>query len=118
MLMYDELIFEDLCELYNKDKDKFELKRKEIINKFIESSNNKKKLKKLQWKIDVLRRNKKPLKACIDISDEMWKSFEKLRYILNKFSDEFKKVNNDNLNNRKKNHLTLVINNSRIDSTH
>ena len=96
--------FDEWMKLYKKNPDEFEKRRDKLIIQFIESSKNRDKLKKLQWKLDMIRRNKNPLKATIDFYYEMLDSFEKMRVVLNNFC----KCKFDNYYSVKNNYTKII----------
>ncbi len=67
--------FDEWCELAQKDPEKFERKRKAVIEDFISSTShdNEMRLRQLQWRIDMERKRcRNPMESCLKIFDMMW----------------------------------------------
>ena len=81
----------DFDELKNMSPEEIEKVRQECVNDIIEScedEDQKRRLKGLQFQIDMERRKAKtPMAACIKISEMMHDSFHKLREALNELQD-------------------------------
>jgi len=96
--------FDEWMELYKKNPDEFEKRRNVVIQSFIDSSKNKNKLQKIQWRLNMSRRNKNPLKATMDFYYEMLDFFEEMRIALNNFC----KCKFDNYYSVKNNYTKIV----------
>ena len=84
--MYDLLDFEKLQALAKNDPDKLEQLRIQWCEQIIHEapSEYRRKLRGLQFRIDMERRKaKSPMAACISLSGMMHDSFDRLRYALN-----------------------------------
>lgn len=85
--------FDELKDLYEKSPDEFELRRQNLVSNFIASLPNKivrKKIKGLQFKIDMERRkSKNPYDSCIKLN-KLLRDF---------FEDEFKSAVNFRVKN-------------------
>lgn len=69
--------FEEWSALARSDSDAFEARRAQTIKEFIDSvpAERRERLRRLQWRIDQLRRTSKtPLAACVRINRLMWES--------------------------------------------
>lgn len=65
--------FDDWCDLARFDREQFELRRAQWIERAIEKGGNSARLRGLQWRIDEERRlSKTPLKSCLKIYSLMW----------------------------------------------
>ncbi len=67
--------FEEMSELAKKDPEEFEKRRKELIEEVIQQANpiHQKKLRQLQWRIDMERKRcKTPLASCIKLHEMLW----------------------------------------------
>src|SRR5674476_1170702 len=66
--------------------DDFEQRRRAVIESQISSSDNVRRLRGLQWRIDIERiRAHTPLKSCLRLSTLMWDAFVDLNNSLNTF---------------------------------
>ncbi len=74
---FPKIDFDEWANLAKSDPEKFEVRRREIIEKAIASNppERQHRLRCLQWKIDQIRdRSPTPLSACVKISNMMWDS--------------------------------------------
>ena len=81
-LMSTDFNFKEWAELAESDPERFEARRKRILNEMIRRFPDERHemLHRLQWRVDRVREIKKtPLAACIAISDMMWQSFGDLQ---------------------------------------
>jgi len=71
---FRELDFDSMSAIAKQDPSEFERLRQAAIDQFIESAppQRRKRLRGLQWQIDMQRRNRTPLSACLRISRMMW----------------------------------------------
>ncbi len=70
-----EFDFDQWCELAKSDPEQFEAKRREVIDEFISSASPsmEKRLRQLQWRIDMERKRcKNPMMSCMKLFDMMW----------------------------------------------
>ncbi len=70
-----EFDFDEWCELAQKDPEAFEAKRKAAIDEVITSASPgmEKRLRQLQWRIDMERKRcKTPMMSCMKLFDMMW----------------------------------------------
>ena len=66
--------------------DDFEQRRRAVVESQISSSDNVRRLRGLQWRIDIEReRAHTPLKSCLRLSIMMWDAFVDLNNALNTF---------------------------------
>ena len=66
--------------------DDFEQRRRAVVESQISSSDNVRRLRGLQWRIDIEReRAHTPLKFCLRLSIMMWDAFVDLNNVLNTF---------------------------------
>ena len=66
--------------------DDFEQRRRAVVENQISSSDNVRRLRGLQWRIDIEReRAHTPLKSCLRLSIMMWDAFVDLNTALNTF---------------------------------
>ncbi|WP_126452291.1 DUF3135 domain-containing protein [Sulfuriflexus mobilis] len=73
--LFTEMGFDDWCDLASKDPEAFETARDAVIEEFLASipGNSRKRLRCLQWRIDMIRqRSSNPMAACLDIYSMMW----------------------------------------------
>jgi len=87
--MYDSFDFEQLQQLAQDDPDKLEQLRIQWCESLIHDapSHYRRKLRGLQFRIDMERRkSKSPMAACISLSSMMHNSFDRLRDALNEAS--------------------------------
>ena len=67
--------------------DDFEERRRAVIESLISSSENVRRLRGLQWRIDIERKcARTPLKSCLRLSTLMWDAFMDLNNSLNTFA--------------------------------
>ncbi|OUS00246.1 hypothetical protein A9Q81_10780 [Gammaproteobacteria bacterium 42_54_T18] len=88
--MINLLDFEELLRLAQSDPDKLEQLRIQWCEQIIHEapSEYRRKLRGLQFRIDMERRKaKNPMAACISLSGMMHDSFDRLRYALNDATD-------------------------------
>ena len=82
----NDINFEYWANLASTDPQKFEQLRQDKISAFIEkaSSHRQKRLRGLQWRIDLIREQHKDsaTAACLAISELMWETFEQLAELL------------------------------------
>ena len=71
---FSKLDFDAMSVIARDDPVEFERLRQAAIDKFIESApqQRRKRLRGLQWRIDLERRGRSPLSACLRISRMMW----------------------------------------------
>ena len=71
---FSKLDFDAMSSIARDDPVEFERLRQEAIDQFIESApqERRKRLRGLQWRIDLERRGRSPLSACLRISRMMW----------------------------------------------
>ena len=80
--------FDEWAMLARTDPDEFELRRCAVIESLISSSGHVRRLRGLQWRIDLERkRARTPLEACVRLSSLMWDSFMDLNDALNTFME-------------------------------
>jgi len=83
----DNFDFDDWARLARTAPDKFEQRRRDAIESLISSSNNPRRLRGLQWRIDIERkRARTPLQSCLRISTMMWDAFMDLNDALKTIS--------------------------------
>lgn len=85
-ILSEKFNFDFWKDLNEKSPAEFEAKRAELMEAFIESSDESHKElgQRMLFQIDARRANKKtPMKNCIEISKMMWNSFHDLRDTLN-----------------------------------
>jgi hypothetical protein len=70
---FSKLDFDSMTAIAQDDPDEFERLRQQAIDEFIESTppEHQVRLRRLQWRIDQVRKNHSPLSACIRISKMM-----------------------------------------------
>lgn len=79
----DNFDFDVWARLARTAPDEFEQRRRDAIESLISSSNNVRRLRGLQWRIDIERkRARTPLKSCLRISTMMWDAFMDLNNAL------------------------------------
>lgn len=87
----NEIDFEYWSKLASTDPQKFEQLRRDKISAIIErsTSHRQKRLRGLQWKIDLIREQHKDsaTTACLAISELMWETFEHLAELLQTQAD-------------------------------
>lgn len=80
----DNFDFDEWATLARTAPDEFEQRRRAVIESLISSSNNVRRLRGLQWRIDLERkRAHTPLQSCVRLSSLMWDSFMELNDALN-----------------------------------
>lgn len=80
-----EFDFEKWASLASSDPESFEQLRHDRIMAVIDkaTSSHQQRLRKLQWRIDQVRKNKNStMAACLAISNLMWDTFERLNEVL------------------------------------
>ena len=83
----DKFDFDAWAMLARTAPDDFEQRRRAIVESQILSSDNDRRLRGLQWRIDIERkRAHTPLKSCLRLSTMMWDSFVDLNDVLNTFA--------------------------------
>jgi hypothetical protein len=76
--------FDAWAVLARTDPDKFEQQRRAILESYISNSRNIRRLRGLQWTIDMERvRARTPMKSCLRLSALMWDAFTNLNNALN-----------------------------------
>lgn len=86
----EELSFDQLVELAEKDPEGLERYRQQQIKAVIDEAPEylRQRLEGLQFQIDAQRKiHKSPMGVCIKISQMMHQSFDQLSHVLNQFSD-------------------------------
>jgi Protein of unknown function (DUF3135) len=82
----DNFDFDEWAMLARTAPDEFEQRRHDIIESLIANSGHVRRLRGLQWRIDLERkRARTPLQACVFLSSLMWDSFMDLNHALNTF---------------------------------
>lgn len=80
----DNFDFDEWAMLARTAPDEFEQRRRAVIESLISRSNNVRRLRGLQWRIDLERkRARTPLQLCERLSTLMWDSFMDLNHALN-----------------------------------
>ena len=83
----DDFDFDEWAMLARTAPDEFEQRRRAVIESVISSSDHVRRLRGLQWRIDIEReRARTPLQACVRLSSMMWDSFMDLNFALNDFA--------------------------------
>jgi len=84
----DNFDFDEWAMLARTAPDEFEQRRRAVIESLISSSDHVRRLRGLQWRIDLERkRARTPLQACVRLSTLMWDSFMDLNHALNTFME-------------------------------
>ncbi|MFZ1548844.1 MAG: DUF3135 domain-containing protein [Candidatus Nitrotoga sp.] len=79
----DNFDFDGWAMLARTAPDDFEQRRRDVVESQISSSDNVRRLRGLQWRIDVEReRARTPLKSCLRLSTMMWDAFMDLNNVL------------------------------------
>jgi len=82
----DDFDFDEWALLARTAPDEFEERRRALIEIEILRSDNVRRLRGLQWRIDLERaRARNPMDACVRLSNMMWDSFLDLNLALNNF---------------------------------
>jgi hypothetical protein len=85
----DKFDFDAWSKMAKTDPDKFEQLRRNVIDSYISSSSNIRRMQGLQCNIDLERiRAHTPLKACLRLSTLMWDAFMDLNNELNTYLKE------------------------------
>lgn len=83
----DDFDFDEWALLARTAPDEFEQRRRALIEIEILRSDNVRRMRGLQWRIDLERsRARNPLDACVRLSNMMWDSFMDLNHALNDFA--------------------------------
>lgn len=83
----DDFDFDEWALLARTAPDEFELRRRALIEIEILKSDNVRRMRGLQWRVDLERsRARNPLDACVRLSNMMWDSFMDLNHALNDFA--------------------------------
>ena len=84
----DDFDFDEWALLAITDPDEFEQRRLALIESVILKSGNIRRMRGLQWRIDLERsRAHNPIDACVRLSRMMWDSFMDLNLALNDFTE-------------------------------
>lgn len=84
--LMDNFDFDDWAMLARTAPDDFEQRRRAVIESLISSSDNVRRLRGLQWRIDMERkRAHTPMKSCLRLSTLMWDAFVDLNNLLKTF---------------------------------
>ena len=82
----DDFDFDEWALLARTAPDEFEQRRRALIESLISSSGHVRRMRGLQWRIDLERmRARNPMDACVRLSNMMWDSFLDLNQALNDF---------------------------------
>ena len=82
----DNFDFDEWAMLARTAPDEFEQRRRAVIESLISSSDHVRRLRGLQWRIDLeISRARNPMDACVRLSNMMWDSFMDLNHALNDF---------------------------------
>jgi len=85
--LMDNFDFDDWAMLARTAPDEFEQRRRDVIESQISSSDNVRRLRGLQWRIDMERkRAHTPMKSCLRLSTLMWDAFVDLNNLLKTFA--------------------------------
>ena len=85
--LMDNFDFDEWALLARTAPDEFEQRRRALIESLISSSGHVRRMRGLQWRIDLERmRARNPMDACVRLSNMMWDSFMDLNLALNDFA--------------------------------
>jgi hypothetical protein len=83
----DNFDFDEWALLARTAPDEFERRRRALIEIHILKSGNVRRMRGLQWRIDLeMSRARNPVDACVRLSKMMWDSFMELNLALNDFT--------------------------------